>query len=75
MTNDSLEDIRKYYKVPATSGGKVEYDRLGVKHGGEIVGTESGRILVKFEGQPAKPFHPTWNIRYMEQNEKDDAQA
>ena len=62
----SMEYIRKFYRVPAKRGGRVEYTGDGAPELGTIRSAKEGRLNVQLDGvSHAMPFHPTWKLRYL----------
>jgi hypothetical protein len=62
-SDDALEYIRKYYRVPAFKGAKIKYKEKS----GEIRGGTSSYLLVRLEGEKTNiKCHPTWNVEYLE---------
>ncbi len=73
--SDSLEYIRKTYGVPARVGGRVAYiHQHGTEEIGVIIGAEGHYLRIRFGGEitevskiaEAMLFHPTWNLKYLE---------
>ena len=63
----SLSYIRSYYNVPAYEGHRVEYTGGSKTELGTIVGAVGAHLLVRRDGcEESSPFHPTWKIRYLE---------
>lgn len=63
----SMESVRKRYSVPAKRGGRVEYTGDAKPRQGTITSATNGRLNVKLDGEKrAYPFHPTWELRYLE---------
>lgn len=62
--NDSIDYIRRTYGVPAEIGKRIHFLYSDSK--GSIVGSESGRILVRFDYGRVLPLHPSWEIIYLE---------
>ena len=72
-----MEYIRKYYKVPAKRGARVEFydDTYHFIYGflanekrkkGTIVAARGGYIRVRFDNVDGiYTMHPTWNLRYL----------
>jgi hypothetical protein len=61
--------VRKYYRVPAKRGGRVEYTGEGPHKPelGTITSVRSGRLMVRLDGHKLSyPFHPTWALRYLD---------
>jgi hypothetical protein len=61
----SLDYIRKYYSVPARRGGRVAYT-------GErtICGARGSHLSIRLDGcKHTMPFHPTWELRYLDKDE------
>ncbi|GGC90804.1 hypothetical protein [Chelatococcus reniformis] len=68
----SMDYVRKTYSVPAKRGGRVEYTG-GPPRLGTITGTRSGRLLIRLDGERhSSPFHPTWELRYLDQGGGQD---
>lgn len=59
--------VRKTYSVPAKRGGRVEYTGCGKAEFGTITSASSGGHLnIRLDRvKHAKPFHPTWKLRYL----------
>lgn len=63
----SLEWIRTNYKVPAKRGGRVEYTGEKAPQLGTICGASGGHLSIRLDGvKHAMPFHPTWELRYLD---------
>ena len=62
--------VRKQYKVPAKLNGRVRYTPAGIAEKpreGTILGTRSGRLLVKLDGEDrVGNYHPTRHIEYLD---------
>ncbi|KFG91696.1 hypothetical protein BV98_000554 [Sphingobium herbicidovorans NBRC 16415] len=70
----SMDYICSHYGVPARQGGRVRY--TGGRHPqlGTIVDAQGAHLLIQIDGmQHAMPYHPTWQIEYLEA-EADHAQ-
>lgn len=62
----SMDYIRRYYRVPAKRGGRVEYTGDGAKELGTIRSARGSHLNVQLDGvNHTMPFHPTWKIRYL----------
>lgn len=62
-SDDALEYIRRYYRVPAKKGAKITYQG----NPGVIRGGTGSYLLVRMEGDKANiKCHPTWEIEYLE---------
>lgn len=62
----SMAWVRKYYGVPATRGGRVEYTGHGEARLGTIRSARGGRLRVQLDGDDRPtPFHPTWRLHYL----------
>ena len=67
----SFEYIRTYYGVPAKRGGRVEYTGTGKVQTGTITGASGAHLSIRIDGKKhADPFHPTWNLKYLEEPSK-----
>lgn len=65
MTN--LEYIRKTYGVPAKRGMKVIADGKE----GIITGVSGAYLLIKVDGARfSRPYHPTWHMKYFDDDGK-----
>ena len=57
--------VRDRYGVPATRGGRVQFQGRA----GRITGFSGGYVLVRLDGEPKKggPLrcHPTWKMEYL----------
>lgn len=63
----TLAWIRKWYRVPAKRGGRVEYTGCGRKEMGTICGASGSHLSVRLNGvKHSMPFHPTWELRYLD---------
>lgn len=63
----SMAWVRKYYRVPAKRGGRVEYTGERRPEFGTITSATNGRLNIKLDGwKNPLPFHPTWELRYLE---------
>lgn len=72
-----MEYIRKYYKVPAKRGARVEFydDTYHFIYGflvnekrkkGTIVAARGGYLRVRFDYQKhIVTLHPTWKVKYL----------
>jgi len=69
---NGLAYIRQYYKVPAYKGKRVQYTEVdGKKWKGTITSAEGTYLRIKKDGDKSTyfaPFHPTYNIEYLEEN-------
>lgn len=66
-----IEYVRRYYRVPAKRGGRVQYTN---SHGdawlGTITGTVGAYLRVRLDGhRDALAFHPT-DVTYLEEGGK-----
>jgi len=62
-SEDALEYIRNYYRVPAFKKAKIKYRGQP----GEIRGGTGAYLLVRLEEAKANiKCHPTWEIEYIE---------
>lgn len=62
-SDDALEYIRRYYRVPAFKGAKIKYQG----NDGVIRGGTSSYLLVRLDGEKTNiTCHPTWQIEYLE---------
>ena len=63
VSDDALEYIRNYYRVPAFKGAKIKYQGKD----GVIRGGTGSYLLVRIEGEKTNvKCHPTWQIEYIE---------
>ena len=65
----SMDWIRKSYSVPAKRGGRVEYTGGKTPEFGTIVGAREGRLRIRLDGMEYThplPFHPTYELRYLD---------
>jgi len=63
----TIQWIRDSYSVPAKVRGRVEYTDRDKTYLGTITGTRGPHILVRLDhAVVSRPFHPTWNIRYLD---------
>lgn len=63
----SMKHVRKAYSVPAKRGGRVEYTGEGKPELGTICSASNGRLNIRLDRfKHAMPFHPTWELRYLE---------
>jgi hypothetical protein len=63
----SMAYVRRYYSVPAKRGGRVEYTGCGRKELGTIRSARGARLMIQLDGvKHAMPFHPTWELRYLD---------
>lgn len=59
--------IRKTYSVPAKRGGRVEYMGDGCSKLGTIKSASGAHLMILLDGSKhAMPFHPTWELRYLD---------
>jgi hypothetical protein len=71
-----MERIRAYYGVPAKRGGRVRYRNLGHPVEGTITGSSQTQmwINVRLDGfAKTLPFHPTWELEYLDGTEQQGA--
>ncbi|MBY5689378.1 hypothetical protein HFO41_11140 [Rhizobium leguminosarum] len=64
----SIDWVRRNYGVPAKVGGRVEYTGGKMPEQGTIVGARGGHLRIRLDGMEYThplPFHPTWEIRYL----------
>lgn len=62
----SMRYIRRYYKVPARRGARVEYTGEQEPQQGTITSSEGARIRVRMDGEKHTGiYHPTWEMRYL----------
>ena len=62
----SMEWVRKNYGVPAKRGGRVEYTGRGKRELGTIRWARGSYLMIQIDGvKHARPFHPTWELRYL----------
>ena len=67
----SMGWVRKNYRVPAKRGGRIEYTGDGKPEFGTIRSASGGHINVQLDGiKHTMPFHPTWEIRYLEESKE-----
>lgn len=65
----SIEWIRKNYGVPAKRGGRVEYSGEAVPQLGTICGASGSHLSIRLDGvKHTMPFHPTWKLRYLDED-------
>ncbi len=63
----SLAYICKTYSVPAKRGGRVRYTGCGVPKMGTIIGASGAHLNIRLDGaKHGMPFHPTWQIEYLD---------
>jgi hypothetical protein len=63
----SFDYIRKTYAVPAKRGGRVEYTGGGFSKLGTIKSASGPHLMIVLDGSKhAMPFHPTWELRYLD---------
>lgn len=72
-----MQYIREAYGVPAKRGGRVEYSGAGRKGLlGTITGSKGARLLIRLDGNKhSHIFHPTWEMRYLEQGKEHHGKA
>ncbi|WP_336801574.1 hypothetical protein [Kaistia sp. MMO-174] len=59
--------IRKRYSVPAKRGARVEYTGCGRKELGTIRSARGAHLMIQLDGiKHTMPFHPTWELRYLD---------
>ena len=62
----SMDYIRRYYKVPARRGARVEYTGEQEPQQGTITSSEGARVRIRMDGEKhAGIYHPTWEMRYL----------
>lgn len=66
----SMAWVRKYYKVPAKRGGRVEYTETwrdpSRSKFGTIRSASGGKLNIQMDGEKHPfSFHPTWGLRYL----------
>ncbi len=62
----SMRYIRRYYKVPARRGARVEYTGESEPQQGTITSSEGARIRVRMDGEKHTGiYHPTWCMSYL----------
>jgi hypothetical protein len=86
IDRDPFGYIRRTYGVPAREGGRVRY-MLPVRTTAEAMGPRAYRegtiltarnayVLVLLDGDAfPRPFHPTWNLTYLEPADGDTPRA
>lgn len=58
----SADYVRRYYKVPAKRGMRVEIDGKG----GVITGFDGAHLRVRLDGEKhSVNAHPTWRVTYL----------
>ncbi|WP_430252432.1 hypothetical protein [Neorhizobium sp. DAR64860/K0K1] len=65
----SMEWIRKRYGVPAKRSGRVEYTGGKTPEFGTILAAREGRLRIRLdvmEYTHPLPFHPTYELRYLD---------
>ncbi len=61
----SLEYIRKRYRVPAELNGRVLYTGSGPGRRGTIIGTSGAYLAIRLDGEEGwAAYHPTWELEY-----------
>lgn len=70
-----MKHIRKTYSVPAKRGARIEFeDGDGIKHLCTIFSTIGSHLKVRADGVHSGRqywiLHPTWNVTYLNGNEK-----
>jgi hypothetical protein len=66
----SMDYIRRTYGVPAKRGARVAYTGSGKRQLGEITGADGAHLMIRLVGsQHSLPYHPTWEIEYIDQQE------
>lgn len=65
MSHNPFTYIRDYYQVPAEVGRRVRFEG---KKEGVITSATNQYINIHFDGEkkPRGPFHPTWEMEYLE---------
>lgn len=74
----SMDYIRSTYNVPAKRGGRIEYTGTDASKPvqGTIIGSECGHLCILLDGAKfARRFHPTWELRYLSDDETAEGQA
>lgn len=65
-----MASLRRYYGVPAKRGGRVRFTwrNWAGSREGTITSAESHKLWIRFDGElrPKGPFHPTWEIEYLD---------
>ncbi|PWJ80576.1 hypothetical protein C7441_112118 [Pseudaminobacter salicylatoxidans] len=65
----SMDWVRKRYGVPAKRGGRVIYSGGKTPEYGTIMSARDGRLYIRLDGMEYThplPFHPTWELHYLE---------
>ncbi|MET8648510.1 hypothetical protein [Nocardia aurea] len=63
----SMQYVRDYYGVPAKRGGRVRYTGDKEPRLGTIASARHGGLRIRLDGDKrAMPFHPTWELEYLE---------
>lgn len=64
----SMTYIRNTYGVPAKRGARVEYTGgSGGPKLGAVRAADGAHLMILLDGSKhALPFHPTWELRYLE---------
>jgi hypothetical protein len=62
-----MQNLRRYYGVPAKRGGRVAYTWRG-RCEDTILSAHSHKLWIRFDGDVRRsgPFHPTWEIEYLD---------
>lgn len=72
----SLDWIRSTYGVPAKHGGRVEYTGGPEPRRGTITGAGGSHLNIRLDGDAtARPYHPTWELRYLDEATGDSEGA
>lgn len=72
----SMRYIRRYYKVPARRGARVEYTGEQEPQQGTITSSEGARVRVLMDGDKHPGiYHPTWRMRYLPAPAQDRKEA
>jgi hypothetical protein len=63
----SLDYIVRSYGVAAKRGGRVRYTGGKEPRLGTITGASDGHLSIRLDGEKhANPYHPTWEIEYLD---------
>jgi hypothetical protein len=63
----SFQWVRDNYGVPAKRGARVEYTGGAKPQLGTIKSVSGSHIKIQLDGaKHALPFHPTWELRYLD---------
>ena len=62
MSEEDMEYIREYYKVPAKKGARIKFHARP----GTIVGAQGPHLRIRLDGDTGiKSYHPTWEMEYL----------